>query len=152
MYPVMDTRQAKRGIKVEHEPETKPKSSVKQKKQTKTASKPASKEKKSKAKAKANTSVKCRRGFKVCRNEVCQQLVHIHKRICPHCNHEFDFLPKENQGIDDIIAKAQRKTKKKRTQANSDDENDQNEPVELDITAKKKLFYRVPLTYNYDLA
>ena len=46
--------------------------------------------------------LKCRRGFKICRNNECGQLVHIHKKKCPHCEFGFEFLLKQSPKLSPV--------------------------------------------------
>ena len=104
----------------------------------------AKKEKKSKDKKvkKEQPEVKGKRGFKVCRNPECNQLVHIHKKICPHCGFAFDFLEKKAEETGETLSKYLVKKKKGPKKKNEPQEENVG-ILELDSSSKKKLFVRV---------
>jgi acetyl-CoA carboxylase beta subunit len=146
----METEDAKINIKVPKEKkskikekppkETKEKTPKEKKPKPEKEEQPTKKVKKEPTPKKAEESEKkCKRGYKFCKNKDCDEMVHIHSRVCPKCNFEFEMKAHAKEEVSDAQELEKLISKKKKTKKDAVAE----ESGGPDMRIIKKAFYRV---------
>lgn len=118
----------------------KPQKEKKVKVEKETKEEPTKKVKKEQTPKKAEVpEKKCKRGYKFCKNKDCDEMVHIHNRVCPKCGFEFEMKTHTKEETTDAQELEKLISKKKKTKKDVAAE----ESEVLDMRIVKKAFYRV---------